>query len=341
MANILNIIFLGLVLISLSTCTTLPNSKKHSVPTWVNQPHINYPSDNFFAGIGNGKTIEDAQNKARASLAKSIQVSITARTDILNKTSVASFIDENKKSTELATQTKEISWQVDTYVKQIIKGIEIANTWNENPHSFYALAILDKEKYLGVLLNTIKQLNTKIDEMMLSYEQEDSVFAKINLLQQALDVIQQRDIQAEQTNLFSPSDTTAYSWTEEKIKRYQSKLFSNFHIQTIYKTQDSFDLLDMITSALNDKGIQTKKPYNYLLLADIVIKKPIYKNKLYWQSATVNFKFNTLLGRVTLKNIKWDIKASSVESHSVAQDRLITKVNSAIKARLVNELFKN
>ena len=272
MGNILNIIFLGLVLTSLSTCNTLPQSAKNSVPAWVNQPHINYPADNYFAGIGSGKSLEDAQNNARANLAKSIQVSITARTDIRNKTSIESFIDTNKKSTELVTQKQAMTWQVDTYVKQIITGIEIANTWNEKTHSFYALAILDKDKYLDGLLTSIKQFNTKIDAIMLSYEQGDSVFEKINLLQQALETIQQRDIKTAQTSLFSYRDTTAYTWTTEKIKRYQGKLFSNFHIQTIYQTQDSFDVLDMITSALNDKGIQTKKPYNYLLLADIVIK---------------------------------------------------------------------
>jgi len=119
--------------VSLFGCASAP-----STPDWVNGKSAKYPDNQYLVGRGQADAQEDARNRARADLAKILEVGVSAKSS-----DVTSF----SSGAEGAKTESQVSRSIVTRTEQIVRGIQIPETWQDpQTKSTYALAVLPRSQ---------------------------------------------------------------------------------------------------------------------------------------------------------------------------------------------------
>src|SRR5262249_50341955 len=100
--------------VTLFACASAPTT-----PDWVSGKSSKYPDNQYLVGRGQADTQEDARNRARADLAKILEVAVSARS-----TDVTSFTSEGGGKVE-----SQVSRNITTRTDQIVRGIQIPEFW--------------------------------------------------------------------------------------------------------------------------------------------------------------------------------------------------------------------
>ena len=131
-------------------------------PEWIKRPGSLYPDSQYVVAVGDGKTLEEAQNKARANLLgifgmKLADESVIA--DMFRQTTTG-----GKTSwSETVTSDRRIS----SSAEGILSGCEIKESWkNDRGNEFYALAVMEKAKTISIYNDIIARLSRNITEML-------------------------------------------------------------------------------------------------------------------------------------------------------------------------------
>jgi len=134
----------SLIILSLVCATAAPK-----VPDWAKtNRHPKYPPAKYFLGVGISKDRTTAIESARADIARQIQVKIDAELQ-----TVESEIQQGQRrqvSSEVLSRTR-------SSVSETIAGIEIAEVI-EAKGQVYALAVLNKSRYLATLESGMEQI---------------------------------------------------------------------------------------------------------------------------------------------------------------------------------------
>ena len=95
-----------------------------STPDWINGKSAKYPDNQYLVGRGQADVPEDARNRARADLAKILEVAISAKSS-----DVTTFSSGPAGGTD-----SQVSRSIATRTDQIVRGIQIPETW-QNPQT--------------------------------------------------------------------------------------------------------------------------------------------------------------------------------------------------------------
>ncbi len=115
---------------------------RQAPPAWLSGPVAEYPAERYLLGRGQGPTLEQAQDRARAELAKTFQVRIQAVSEDLTRLRRQAGGNQVAQNLEQA-----VSRRIRTQTDQIVEGIEIADVWRDPERgTFYALAVLDRAR---------------------------------------------------------------------------------------------------------------------------------------------------------------------------------------------------
>ena len=155
------LLFCGLFFAACATTApvvTPSPSSRSSEPEWIKRPASLFPESQYVVATGDGKTMEEAQYKARANLLgifgmKLADESVIA--DMFRQTSTAA----GTSWTETTTSDRKIS----TSAEGILSGCEIKENWNRGTE-FYALAVMEKSKTVSIYSDIIARLSQNIKE---------------------------------------------------------------------------------------------------------------------------------------------------------------------------------
>ena len=138
---------LAIIIISIS----LLNAS--NIPRWYKDGQLKeYPEKEYYIGIGEGNTFQDAQNNAHVYIASQLKVSIS------------STIESSQLSVESNDEQyfKEIfSEKIQSTVNQSLVGVEIVKN-KEYKDKFYVFAVLSKKKYANSLMVELDGLLSSI-----------------------------------------------------------------------------------------------------------------------------------------------------------------------------------
>lgn len=144
-------------------------------PDWVRGKSAEYPDELYVVGVGSGDTRQDAESQARAHIAEVFRVNI--------KASISVSKTETLKNRQggVAGETKEVTRsRIDMGLKKTLEGTEIAQVWqNPKDATFYALAVLDREKASLKMSERLRELD---DESQRLKQKSDTTVGKINKL---------------------------------------------------------------------------------------------------------------------------------------------------------------
>lgn len=144
-------------------------------PDWIRGKSREYPGELYIVGVGSGDTRQDAESRARAHIAEVFSVDIKA--DISVNKSETLMEHEGKVSGESKEITRS---KIDMGLKKTLEGTEIVEVWqNPKDATYYALAVLDREKAALKMSERIRELDNEIVRLG---EQADTVSGKVSKL---------------------------------------------------------------------------------------------------------------------------------------------------------------
>ena len=115
---------------------------RQAPPAWLSGPVAEYPAERYLIGRGQGPTLEQAQDRARAELAKAFRVRIRAVSEDLTR-----FQRQAGGGQVTRRLQQAVSRQIRTQTDQLVEGVEIADVWRDpGSGTFYALAVLDRAR---------------------------------------------------------------------------------------------------------------------------------------------------------------------------------------------------
>ena len=155
-----------LALFFTSFCVSSGN--KISRPDWVINPNENCEKD-YICAVGEGKSISESFANARSEIAKQFSVKINSsyNTNLSNNNDIVS----NYSSLDVNENTNEI-----------LTGVEIDKTYNDNEGNYYSMAILNKIKLANEIkfdINELdKEMSTIITKKPLKFHTIKDLYAK-------------------------------------------------------------------------------------------------------------------------------------------------------------------
>jgi hypothetical protein len=114
-ATTLTVVVLGLVSVAAA-----------QKPEWLQGSSQKYPQQLYLVGVGSGKTLEAAQNQARASIARTFKIDINATTGVVS----SEVMKQNKDGVTAESQQKTVT-DVEVGVRKTMEGIEIAELYED------------------------------------------------------------------------------------------------------------------------------------------------------------------------------------------------------------------
>ena len=131
----------------LSGCASKP-----AVPDWVTGDSAKYTRAQYLIGRGQASAQEEAKDRARADIAKVFQVAVVASSEDVQSS--------KSDSTGAPQYEQQVSRSISTRTSQIIRGIQIAELWQDPAtKTYYALAVLPRLQTAASLRQQIDQLD--------------------------------------------------------------------------------------------------------------------------------------------------------------------------------------
>ncbi|MDG5767137.1 LPP20 family lipoprotein [Balneolales bacterium ANBcel1] len=124
------------------------------IPDWYLEGRsMHYPADLYIVGMGEGDTLEEAAGQARTSLGAQIRVRVESEI-----TSIVTEMDRGDRSSFESMYRNESTSRID----EQLPGVEIAMQ-GEHAGRYYALAALDRQRY-------VRELHSELDRLRESYD---------------------------------------------------------------------------------------------------------------------------------------------------------------------------
>ena len=117
-------------------------AKKEDVPLWVQDPSFIYSTDVYLSNVGQGKSQKQAETDALEGLAAIFNRSIdsASQASLSYSSQQSARSDKIEKSKALKQEVK-----ISTNMEELI-GVEVRERWKSYDGTFYALAVIEKEK---------------------------------------------------------------------------------------------------------------------------------------------------------------------------------------------------
>ncbi|MDR0721112.1 MAG: LPP20 family lipoprotein, partial [Treponema sp.] len=137
-------------------------------PAWVDNPVAVYPRQRYVAAVGFGGSRQEAERSALGNLVSVFGQSVQAELK-----TVSSYSEAVRSGAIQVTEDNSIHDAVTTSAwMDTLVGAEIAETWHDGKSSYYAAAVMEKQK-TAVLYGDFISSNQRIIEDLINVKDED------------------------------------------------------------------------------------------------------------------------------------------------------------------------
>ena len=147
-------------------------AKSAAMPEWVSAPASAYPSDRYITYVGNASDRYSAELKALQGLASVFGQAVKSSSNASERMTKAKA-DGKVATAGESTFSQDIMRTVD--VDSLI-GVEVKEFWFDGQSSWYAIAVLDREKVSGIYSDMIRKNASAISTMVSRIRSDESSF---------------------------------------------------------------------------------------------------------------------------------------------------------------------
>lgn len=314
-----------LVLSLLSGCA----SRAPVTPDWISGDSAQYKSAQYLIGRGQAATEEEARDRARADLSKIFQVSVAAESEDVQKFKTGPAGPGQYEG--------EASRRITTHTSQIIRGVQIAELWQDPAtKNYHALAILPRLQAAASMRQQISQLDEATGNHIDQSRKNSDLFLKIAAASLAVESQQERESLQKSLQVVDPTGRgTESQWNLAKLNGDLDGLLKRVRIASQGAAGSAPGLADVIAGALAKAGfmIETGQNPDFVLQARMEMADLGFQEGWYWQRGVLEVTLSeTATGRVRGTR-RWTIKSNAPDKES-ASGRALSQADSVLKREL-------
>jgi LPP20 lipoprotein len=311
------------LLLLLSGCASQPTA-----PDWISGDSAQYKSAQYLIGRGQAPTQEEAKDRARADVAKIFQVAVVVSSDDVQRS--------KSDPTGVAQYEAQASRHISTRTDQIIRGIQIAELWQDPAtKNYYALAILQRLQTAASLRQQISQLDEVTGNHIEQSRKNSDLFLKIAAASLAVETGQERESLQKSLQIVDATGRGSESqWNSAKLKSDLDELLKRVRIAS-QVTDSTPGLEEVMAGALANAGfmIETGQNPDFVLQARMELTDLGLQNGWYWQRGVLEVTLSEAgTGRVRGTKL-WAIKSNAPDKESAAR-RALNQADTILKQEL-------
>lgn len=295
-------------------------------PAWYGGDDAKYNKTNYLLGRGQATTLEEAKNRARADLAQIFQVAIAVDSEDVQKF----------KSAGGGQLTVDSTRRITTSTEQIIRGIQIAETW-QDPLSkdIYVLAILLRQQAEESLRQQIKQLDEAVQTNVDQSKNNSDVLLRIAAANKAATTQFEREGLQRALQVVDITGSGIESRNNAaKLRLELDELLKRVRIAPKILEGSAPGLEEVVVGALTNAGftLDMAAPV-FLLKASLKLTDLGIIEGWYWQRGNLEISVSeTASGRVRGAQ-RWPIKSSG-RDRATAVRRALDEANEVLRKEL-------
>jgi hypothetical protein len=304
-------------------------------PDWLGSRPADYPAVRYLSGRGEGETAGLARDRARADLAKTFEVA-------LRESSSDSLQWQQGAGRQAGLQTS-IRREISTQTSQVIKGVEIAETWRaDDPGAYHALAVLDRIKAGTLLRAEIAALDAETARNLELARWEEVLPEKISAAYNALYAQLRRRHPQKMLQIVDPTGIgLPPNYQLAALQSDFESLLDRWRIGMRVERDQLGGLASILAGALGNSGISfqaDESQADYQLRADLGSEKLATADGWHWVRGTLRISLLENHSGNVLGSHQWSYKSSAQQAEMAvirARDQLTTQLRQELFGVLV------
>ena len=321
--------YLALVLLLLVGCAP-------TIPDWVDGNSTLYPEDQYLVGIGNATTRSDAEDRARAAIAKTFAVQVQSR-----QSSSEAFWMARVGEAESQEYRQDLQTDLITRTDRLLTGVRIAEVWESDEDGQYALALLDRLQVARPIKQQLAEIDLSIEAEVSKADGSEHTIEQLGHLLKALQLLSGRGVLAADLAILMPTGyVTAAPYSSAQLAERADAIAATIRVALEIFGDGQGIIEGEMIGALNKIGIKTVDGVDVemTIAAEVSIDEYKANDPWYWAIAAVQTTFILPDGRA-LDAMRTTIReGSQVDSRArvLALEKVGKALADAVIDRIVN-----
>jgi LPP20 lipoprotein len=309
-------------------------SQHPTQPDWIAGDSASYKSAQYLIGRGQASAQEEAKDRARADLSKIFQVAVTADSEDVQKF--------KSSPTGAGEYENQASRHISTHTEQIIRGIQIAELWQDPAtKNYHALAVLPRLQTAASLRQQISQLDDATGNDIDQSRKNSDLFLKIAAASQALEAQLERGALQKTLQVVDITGRGVESqWNSAKLYSDLNELLKRVRIASQIAFDSAPGLADVVGGALAKAGfmIETGQNPDFVLQAKMDLTDLGLKEGWYWQRGVLEITLSETATNRVRGTRRWNIKSNAPDKESAIK-RALGQADTVLKQELQSTII--
>lgn len=159
-------------------------------PEWLDGSAEAYPRDRYLVGVGSGPGLDAARDRARAEIARSLEVHV--EDEVLDRTESTTVTQGDPP---VRTVVEQVAVETRTTTEADLEGVRIAELWSDPAtQQVYALAVLDRRSAGRVFLLEMAACDAEVEGQLADARVEEDSLTRVRSLVRAVRASRARDV---------------------------------------------------------------------------------------------------------------------------------------------------
>jgi hypothetical protein len=305
---------------------------KSNQPDWISGDSAQYKSSQYLLGRGEASSMEEAKDRARADLAKTFKVAITADSE-----DVQSYRTNSAEAGGAGKYVAESSIRLTTSTDQIIRGIQIAESWQDPvKKNHHVLAILPRQQAAASLRQQVNELDDATQGSVEKSKNSTDLFLKLAMASKAIETQLEREgLQRALQVVDNTGRGVESKYSSARLKADLDDLLLRVRVAPKVLAGSTPGLEEVVSGALSKAGflIDTGESPDYLLKASLVLTDLGLKDGWYWQRGNLEISMSEAASGRVRGTQRWPIKSSATDRASAVR-RALNEADAILKKEL-------
>lgn len=301
-------------------------------PGWVDGSSKRYPATHYLTGVASGSDRVQAEDGARAEIAKVFVSHVNASTKVQQE-----YLQVVTDGKDASTNRVNVQDMVQVSTRKVLSGIRIAEVYHQSRPGelFYALAVLDRRQALTTLREKVHALDQEIAVLMAQALEEVKDLRKLKTLTSAMEKHLLRQAHEAELTVVDPSGKgMAAPIGFEDIKRPMTDILSrDFRIHMMVSGDRAAEIQKALSEGLTREGFvlaNTAKQAQVVVRGDVKIR-PLNRPDEKWKYVRWQTAFE--LVDLSDQSVFGTLSRSGREGHlslEQAEDRAVLKIQKEL-----------
>ncbi len=307
-----------------------------TIPDWVDGNSNLYPADQYLIGVGQAQKRSDAEDRARAAIAKIFAVQLESR-----QSSSEEFWMSRVGAAESKDYRQTLQSDLVTRTDRLLTGTRIADVWRAKDNGLYALAVLDRMQAARPLKQQINEIDLTVEAEVNKSDRSEHVIEQLGHLLKALQRLSSRGPLAADLAILMPTGYVAAApYSSAQLAERADRLAATIRLGLQISGDEQGIVKGAMISALSKIGIKItdKTEVEMILSARVTIDEYKANDPWYWAIAAAQTTFVLPDGR-PLDSLRTTIREGSRidgRARILALEKVGQALADAVVDRIVN-----